>query len=93
MVLVSNTAAEQHFSRNSSVNIYEDFLQVFILHNFKSLRMRTYKLGMGLLKTGGLNSFRIRTYVRSSPNWGVMNTYKKWGGWGVSFLSERKRRR
>ncbi len=77
MVLVSNTAAEQHFSRNLSVNTYEDFSQVFIMRDFKPFRIRTYEPSMGVLKTGDLNSFRIRTYVRSSSNFCVMNTYKK----------------
>ena len=58
-------------------------LQVFIIINFKSFRIRTYEPDKGSLKTRDLNSFRIRTYGKLIHNCFIINTYKKLGGGGI----------
>ncbi len=58
-------------------------LQVFIIINLKSFRMRTYEPDQGSLKTRDLNSFRIRTYGKLIHNCFRIRTYKKLGGGGI----------
>ncbi len=81
--LVSPSAArpERTSLVTIELTIVPVILQVFILHDFKLFRIRTYGIEAVSLKTRDLNSFRMRTYEKQCPNWFRMRTYKKWGGY------------
>lgn len=53
---------------------------MFIMHDFKLFRIRTYKPELASLKRSDLNSSRMHTYGNVVRNPCGMRTYKKPGG-------------